>query len=319
MVDIFEVTNRPKKELFYSRGDAYDVKLGEDVLYEPGRYNESNMVIIGAPQDEGVKRNKGREGAQLGPSHIRHAFYRLSSPRRLNAIKMFDLGDLKFSGSLEDMHSLQTEVVGKLLRDGKFVAVLGGGNDISYANFCAIDEVLGGNSCSVINVDSHLDLREAEKRNSGTPFRQMIDEGRLKPECLYELGIQEFANSETYIQYAKKNRIHVYSLEKIRKEGIKFTVAKVLSHIRTEYIYLTFDLDVVRGSDAPGVSASYPTGLTADEIVEIAELIGKEKRVILIDFTEVNPVYDIDNRTGKLTSIMLWKFISNKVEHYLET
>ena len=63
MREIFEQTTRPDSGLFFSRGDKNDPRLGEVVRREPEHYDSADVVILGCPQDEGVRRNNGRVGA----------------------------------------------------------------------------------------------------------------------------------------------------------------------------------------------------------------------------------------------------------------
>ena len=57
----------------------------------------ADIVIVGCPQDEGVKRNGGREGAAAAPEAIRRQFYKLT-PFNFRK-RVFDLGDTKIGGS----------------------------------------------------------------------------------------------------------------------------------------------------------------------------------------------------------------------------
>ena len=56
-------STRPAEELFFRRNDPNDVRLGEIVGKAARDYESARIVILGCPQDEGVKRNGGREGA----------------------------------------------------------------------------------------------------------------------------------------------------------------------------------------------------------------------------------------------------------------
>ena len=121
---IFELTNRPNADLFYSRDDANDPRLGEVVSHEPEAYDAADLVIVGCPQDEGVRRNGGRVGAADAPDAIRGQFYKLTT---FNIRKrIFDLGNINICPTLEGTHDAHREVVTQLLRDGKRVIVLGG-------------------------------------------------------------------------------------------------------------------------------------------------------------------------------------------------
>src|SRR3982751_5869163 len=132
MANIFQTTARPAEELFFSRKDSNDPRLGELVGRREDQYKSADVVILGCPQDEGVRRNRGREGAAKAPNAIREQFYRLTT---MNIKKrIFDIGDTDVSGTLEEIHDRQTEIVRKVIADGKRMVILGGGNDISYAD-----------------------------------------------------------------------------------------------------------------------------------------------------------------------------------------
>jgi len=67
MSEIFELTARPNSELFFKKNDANDPRLGEVVSSEVSEYEAAGIVIVGCPQDEGVRRNGGRIGAAFAP------------------------------------------------------------------------------------------------------------------------------------------------------------------------------------------------------------------------------------------------------------
>src|SRR5437868_711033 len=188
MGDIFEQTSRVERGLFFGRGDKNDPRLGEIVDSDPAQYESADIVILGCPQDEGVRRNNGRVGAAKAPDAIREQFYKLT-PFNIKR-KVFDLGNVRIGGTLEETHETQFSVVTQLLRDGKRIIVLGGGNDISYPDGAAMAEVFSPGWWIGVNVDSHLDVRIADERNSGTPYRQLLEEKHLLPTYFYEVGFQ---------------------------------------------------------------------------------------------------------------------------------
>jgi arginase family enzyme len=204
--------------------------------------------------------------------------------------------------------------VRRILEDGKLAVVLGGGNDISYPDCAALAEVK--REVLVFNIDKHFDVRDLSPRNSGTAYRQLLDGGHISPEKFYEMGSEEFANSPAYRDYLEEKGVHIYSLDEMRSCGIDSLLQNILKNNAYEAVFWGFDLDVVRDADAPGVSARYPTGLTAREIIQIAEIAGKATNFGVLEFTEVNPEVDIDNRTGKLTAILIHTFLSSRKKRY---
>jgi formiminoglutamase len=317
MTDIFQLTTRPDQQLFFRKNDRSDPRLGEIVLSDPDSYANSQIVILGCPQEEGVKRNNGRAGTALAPSAIRGQFYRLT-PFNITK-RVFDIGDVDLSGSLEETHDVLTAVVTQVLRDGKRLIVLGGGNDISYADGRAMAEVYGVNEWIGVSIDSHLDVRADKPRNSGTPYRQLLEEGFLEPTSFYEVGFQSHFCSPIYYEYIRSLGVHRISLELLRsraqpdlelKENIR---QKFINHSSSLNTFFGFDMDAVRMSDAPGTSAPSPLGLKASEFIQLVKYAASLANTRVIEFTEVNPNFDVDDRTAKLVAIGMHRFCSGVI------
>jgi len=314
MSNIFELTLRPSDEVFYSRKDPNDPRLGEIVARDPNDYAKSDIIILGCPQDEGVRRNNGREGAAKAPNAIREQFYRLT-PMNIRK-RIFDVGNTDVAGSLEEVHDRHFEVVKKVLADGKRLIVLGGGNDISYPDGKAMAEVFSRDAWIGVNIDSHLDVRADEVRNSGTPYRQLLEEKLLRPDYFYEAGYQSHFCSPIYYNYIRDLGVNRISLELLRsrheadlelKESIKL---KFTAHSSSMNTFFGFDMDAVRMADAPGTSAPSPLGLKAGEFIQLVKYAASLANTKIIEFTEVNPNFDIDNRTAKLVAIGMHRFCS---------
>lgn len=312
MTDNFQELNKADDKLFFRKNDRNDVRLGEIVPMT--KYDTANIVIVGCPQDEGVRRNNGRIGAALAPDLIREQFYKLTTFGI--SVKICDLGNIKLQNSLEETHAVLTETLKKILEDGKKAIVLGGGNDISYADGRAMSEVFGAGNWLGVNVDAHFDVRLAETRNSGTPYRQILDEKLIRPDYFYEIAYQTHFASPVYYRYLQNLNVNLISLEQIRSretadlELRELMRQKFINHSQSLSTFFGFDLDAVRSSDAPGTSAPSPLGLRAGEFITLVKFAASLSNTKVIEFTEVNPNFDIDNRTTKLTAIAMHRFCS---------
>jgi len=305
-IDHFSYTNRPTEELFYQRGDPNDRRLGEIVGCEPTNYDAAQIVILGCPQDEGVKRNKGRLGAAAAPDTIRSFLYKLALEVSEGVI--FDLGNAQIQATLEETHTLHQQIVENLLRDGKTLIVLGGGNDLSYPDCAGVATVHP--DPLTFNIDAHFDVRADVPRNSGTPYRQLLEEKHIQADRFYEMGSQPQANSAVYTKYLTEQGVRVHDLEALRRAGINTMFRAILNESEAEAIFWGLDMDSVRASDAPGVSAPSPIGLTGEEFCKIAAIAGEDSRSKLFEITEVNPKFDIDDRTSRLAAIAIWHFLA---------
>lgn len=323
------ILTEPAPELFFTRNDAEDIRMGDIVLrrnedWEKARESPIDIAIVGVPQDEGVKRNKGREGAQKAPMEIRRALYKLTpfvpdemsaaaGNKRLSSLRIFDLGDVLLGETLEETHDRLETVVATLMDHRIIPIVLGGGHDISYPNFRGFSRT--AKRVGVVNIDTHLDYRPAvPMRHSGTSFRLMLDEPAsvLAPQNIVEFGIQPFANVEAHYRAMLERGTRIMMLDEIRKNGFApaFAGALRIAADGTERTMVSFDIDAVRSSDAPGVSAPSPTGFFAEEILQAAFECGTSSHVGMIDIAEVNPNFDVDNRTAKLAALVVMHFLS---------
>ena len=198
---------RPIRLARLARMRPDDPRLGERL----SDYATAQVAILGCPQDEGVQRNGGRPGAAQGPAEIRRALYKLTV-NGLESLRIHDAGDTAPLATLEETHAAHEAAVVKLLADGKRVIVLGGGNDISYPDCAALAKDAG--DVLAFNVDAHFDVRPDASRNSGTPYRQLLEEGLLKGARFFELGSQAFCTAAEHAQYLKEKRATVVPLRR---------------------------------------------------------------------------------------------------------
>lgn len=300
------------KKLFFSKNDRNDVRLGE--IIPQTKYEEAQLVIVGCPNNEGVKRSGGREGTELAPDAVREQFYKLT-PFGFR-INIFDAGNVAVKASLEETHEDLFETVKKILSDGKKVIVLGGGNDIAYPNGNAMAETFGIGNWLGVNVDAHFGVAIADERNNLTPYRQLLDEKLIRPDYLYEIAFQTHFASPTYYRYLLDLGVHLSSLEQIRSretadlELRELMRQKFINHSNSLSTFFSFDLEAVRSADAPGTSFSSPLGLRAGEFIQIVKFAASLTNTKLVQFTEVNPNYDEDNRTTLLVAIAMHRFCS---------
>jgi formiminoglutamase len=310
-MNIFEMTTSLDPSLLFRRDDPNDIRMGEVVKTAPEDYNACDFVLLGFPQDEGVRRNKGRLGAKDAPDAIRRCFYKLVE---IEGLKLFDLGNTIIQSTLEDSHDWHREIVRQVLRDGKKHIVLGGGNDTSYPDCSALAMETRGDILA-FNLDAHFDVRADSPRNSGTPYRQLLEEKHLKGHYFYEMAYQPHANSPIYKQYLEDKKVGLYPLDFEEHNGIATWLKTILERHSYEYlaqaIFWGIDMDVVKAADAPGVSAPNAAGLTAAEFLAIATIAGRQMKSRLFEITEVNPSFDIDERTCRLAAAGIWYFLAS--------
>ena len=308
MSDLFAATTRPDEMLLFHRNEEGDPRLGEVVRWHLEDYVDGQVILLGCPQDEGVRRNGGRVGAGAAPDSIRTWLYRLVAPA---GVTLFDLGNTIIQPTLEETHLVQQQIVEQIIADGKTLIVLGGGNDLSYPDCAGLAHICG--EVLAFNIDAHLDVRDNPIRNSGTPYRMLLEGGHLQAGNFYEMAYQPFAVAHAHLHYVREKGNFAYSLRDLREQGVMNVFQRILAQNRRA-IFWGIDVDSVNSAEAPGVSAPNPLGLGGDELCQITELAGRNPNTRLIEFTEVNPTYDLDNRTSRLVAVAIHAFLSAREE-----
>lgn len=282
----------------------------------------ADVVILGIPTDEGIRRNGGRVGAKEAPNEIRKWLGKLTPfagphfKRHLDEIRIADLGDIA-EGDLETMHETTLQKSSELIASGKIVVALGGGHDVTYPlvkGFGRAQHLPTG--IGLINIDAHLDVREKKngQHHSGSSFRLLLEEDIVKGEHFAEIGIQSFAASKEHFNWVLQQGARILTFEDTTEAHLPnaFEECEIaITRGDPDFpVYLSFDMDCVGASDAPGVSAPTPIGFLAEEAYELAVAAGLSKNVRMLDIVEVSPPHDIDGRTSRLAARMIAGFLA---------
>jgi formiminoglutamase len=304
-------------------GRPDDPRLGECVEFwregappvRPGR-----PVLLGFPQDEGVRRNQGRPGAAAAPAAIRHWLYRLTpwdavKGVNLAALHLLDLGDVRISGTLEESQQALAEVVAAIVTANSVPIVLGGGHETAYGHY--LGYVYAGREVAIINLDAHLDVRPLVdgQGHSGSPFRQALEHPTqpLRGDSYVCLGAQPFAVSREHQAYVQDKGGVIRWASRPNVRGLLGSLflreSKRLSTGGCS-VYVTLDSDIVQQADVPGVSAPNPLGLSGRVVASCAEVIGATAAVSSFDLVEINPSYDRDGQSARWAALTIWHFLA---------
>lgn len=294
------------------RDDAEDKEKGHRWHHKMRENNlSSDLTLIGFPSDLGVQANKGRIGARKGPTVIRNALANLAWHCNHSVA---DLGDTTVAYELAIAQQQYAEVVESQLRKGSKVIALGGGHEIAWGSYCGLQKAIQGkenNRIGIINFDAHFDLRKpAPNTSSGTPFRQIYEHqmelGQTFNYCC--LGVAETANTQALFDYAEQTNTRYLLDYKCNVNAAKSLLTAMLENV--DELYLTICLDAFPADSAPGVSAPSSLGISPHFVIELIQWIGSQQNQLnfnwqLADIAEMNPDFDIDNRTAKLAARLI--------------
>ncbi|GJL79073.1 MAG: arginase [Nitrospinaceae bacterium] len=291
-----------------------DIRLWDII----GSGESGHIVLLGFPHDQGVSRNGGRAGARLGPEKFRFWLKRFGTAHNpekdtnLSSLSITDAGDIPPEISLEDAHTRLTEQVRSILTKGGIPFIVGGGNDQSYPNASALLHHQEGRTVGAINIDAHLDVRplKDERAHSGSSFRQLLDDDRFDGENFIEFGAQGSQCSQEHAGYVRNKKGRILWLDEVQHHGrvvdsFKASIGNL--SWKCTSLFVSFDLDSIAGSDAPGVSCPGILGLNAEDAISIAFCSGSHSAVSLFDLSEYNPLIE-DERTGRLAAALFYYF-----------
>lgn len=265
----------------------------------------NDFVLHGFAVDEGVKRNKGRVGAQKAPDLIRKNMSNF--PVFNSRFSLKDFGNIHCDNEdLEKTQIVLAEKVAQVLaKQGKSV-VLGGGHEVTFAHYSGIRKAFPNQKIGIINFDAHFDNRQLENdlATSGTGFWQIAQQSEIHS---LHIGIQKNSNTKHLFDTADQLGMKYILADEIYSQSIPnlmFTINAFLDE--ADVVYVTVCMDVFNAAIAPGVSAPAYNGIFADHsFMQIFRHILSQPKTKALDVAEVNPDFDIQERTARLAASLV--------------
>jgi agmatinase len=257
-------------------------------------YSRAGIVLVGAPMDLTVS---FRSGTRQGPQQVRRVSYSIEEysvelNRDLSDYCYFDAGDIIMPfGSVRQSLQRVEQVVAKVLNDGRFPLILGGEHLISLPVIREMVKVYP--DLIVVQLDAHADLRDeymGETCSHATVMRRVAE--IIGSRNLYQFGIRSGSREE--FDFARANT-NIFINEVVSP------LQKVLAQLKNRPVYLSLDIDVLDPAYAPGTGSPEPGGCSVLEILKAIYILG-ELQVVGLDLVEVNPVYDLSERTALLAA-----------------
>ena len=304
-------------------------------------YEQQPIGLIGFACDQGVRRNQGRVGARVAPPLIRQAFAALPVIKELQQrfdgqlpTLLGDAGDIHchdnddFAASiLEAAQTTYADKVSHIIKQGGLPIGLGGGHAIAYGSFLGLWQALTKThddtnvsvinsktvtrttpTIGVINFDAHLDIRQSDVATSGTPFRQIAEhlDTHDQPFHYCCIGVSRFSNTAALFDRAEQLGVQVISDEDCHYQPWESLAKQVDTFIsQVDVLYITIDMDCLPSSVVPGVSAPAAYGIELSFVERMVKRIMASNKVKMADIAEINPTFDVDNRSCKVAARLL--------------
>ncbi len=250
-----------------------------------------DVVVIGIPYDLATS---NRPGARFGPRAIRAASTQLAWGAQwpwgidpFEILRVVDYGDLDIDcGFGPNLISAEIMVdVQRILRTGASTLVLGGDHYVTYSLLKAYAETHG--PLALIHFDAHSDTwsEKVKRADHGTMFYHATREGLIDPDHSIQVGIRTENNDRMGFEWVTADLIH--------NRSASFVADRIRNRVGDKNAYLTFDIDCLDPSVAPGTGTPVCGGLFMHQIQSIFYELAKHSiNVVGMDVMEVSPPYD---------------------------
>ena len=303
--------------------DAVDLKVKDWVETDPTAKAKWDATLLGVPFS---RASISASGASEFPEAFRRSWelfstYYIDEMIDFRELAVVDLGDVTLhatdvTASHANIQTAMDEVLAHY--PNSLHTTIGGDHSITAPIVRAISNAHPGKKIGIVQFDTHLDMRDfSVGRTNGSPIRQLVEEGYVEGQHVYNIGLHGFYNAPSLIEAATKHRINMITLKKMRAQGPQKTIADVFEQLQAEVdiIYVTVDMDVLDVAYAPGVPSATPGGMRSDELFELLFEVGKQK-VSAIDFVCIDPLRDVAMQTVKATSFAYLTFMASMYLHH---
>jgi guanidinopropionase len=263
---------------------------------------EADIGLIGVPFDGGVT---NRTGARHGPRSVRE---QSSLLRRINAatgiapfaaLRVRDLGDCWIEQPYELVTALE-EIAGfyrTVLAAGVTPLSVGGDHSIALPILRA---VAASGPIGMIHIDAHCDTGDdymGSRFHHGAPFRRAVEEGLLDPTRVIQIGIRGTTNDPDMWGFSQSSGMRVLGMDEFHDRGWRFAAEEARRVAGAGPVYLTFDIDSLDPSQAPGTGTPEAGGITALEAIRLLRAL-RGLDFIGGDLVEVSPPFDVGSLTA---------------------
>src|SRR5690625_990905 len=295
------------------------------------------ISLIGVPMDLG----QTRRGVDMGPSAIRYAGI-IEKLEKLN-FTIHDLGNidilrpdrkeresedkLRNLAQIVEANTTLAKIVDEQVQKKNFPLVLGGDHSIAIGSLAGISAHY--HNLGVIWYDAHGDINTPTTSPSGNIHGMplavslglghkkltsiLYDRPKIKPENVVLIGVRDLDEGEKDL--LRQLNIKVYTMHEIDRLGMSHVMNETIDYLqgRTDGVHLSFDLDGMNPSEAPGVGTPVIGGVTYRESHLAMEMLAEANIITSAEFVEVNPMLDDKNKTAIVTVALIGSLLGEKL------
>lgn len=283
-------------EKFTPKQGFYTSQLGMKTSFYTEKFPELNeklydIAIVGVKDDRAAVNNSG---CSLGPDYFREQFYLLHEGA-FNC-RIVDLGNITAGASISDTYIALKMVVSDLIRLDIVPVIIGGGQDLTYAQYMAYEAL--EQKVDLVVVDNKFDLDEDGNDNIATRSDAYLNRIFMhQPNYLFNfsnIGYQTYLVNQDSLKVMNKLYFDVHRLGEFLND-----VSSAEPVIRNANM-MSFDLSSIRSSDSSANGNACPNGFYGEQACKIAHYAGLNDKLSSIGFYEFNPAFDQSSQSAML-------------------
>jgi agmatinase len=258
--------------------------------------DEADVVLLSAAYEKTASSHKGTIN---GPKKVIECldtqieFFDKKLKLEINdfvKVAHLDLGNIENLSPLHTLQKIKTSSE-KLIKDNKFVFLLGGEHSVSIGVFESLAQKYNPKDVTILQIDAHCDLRKDDsdynEDSSTLAHSTVMHHASELGYNILQVGIRTYSKEEYEYFTDKKNKITVFEW------GAKIpTINQIIDSIKTKYLYITVDVDGFDPAYMPGTGTPVQGGLEWWYGVDLIEKAIAKSELIGADIVEVSPVPD---------------------------
>ena len=275
--------------------------------------DQINAGIVGIPFDTATS---NRPGARLAPREIRDES-RLLRPYNMatrampfDSMQVADLGDLPINTyNIEKTYEIIESNYRQILASGCVPFALGGDHSIVLPILRALRQVHG--PIAVVHVDAHADANEhmfGERYTHGTPFRRAVEENLLACDKVSQIGLRGTGYHPDDFDWCRNQGFRVVEAHDCWHKSLIPLMTDIRTVIGNHPTYISFDIDGLDPSVAPGTGTPEPGGLSVVQAFEIIRGC-RGLNIVGCDLVEVSPPFDLSRNTSLLAANLVYEML----------
>jgi guanidinobutyrase len=275
--------------------------------------SELDVAVVGVPFDIGTS---NRPGARFGPRGIRaesvllRPYNMATRAAPFDSLRIDDVGDVATNPyNLADSVERIAAYYHQLLTHPVIPVSMGGDHTIVLPILRAVAAKHG--PVGLIHIDAHTDINDSmfgEPVAHGTPFRRAVEEGLLDCDRVVQIGVRGTGYAADDFDWSRQQGFRVVQVEECWHRSLAPLMNELVERLSGGPVYLSFDIDGIDPSFAPGTGTPEIAGLTVPQALEIIRAC-RHLEVVGCDLVEVAPIYDVSGSTSLLAANLVYEML----------